>query len=112
MFKKIIAAMAVIASSHAGAHCPAPYKTEKACFMLEQNVIYVYDEKVKHEGPYKDLTGTLESVNSDGADLKFSRIARGVYKIDHPAMVKTVELTLAETKTKNAKKTNLKLKSE
>lgn len=112
MIKKYFAIFAFIASSQAGAHCPALYKIETACFMLEQNVIYIYDEKIKHSGPYKDLAAILESVKSEGADLKFSRIARGVFKIDHPTMVKSVDMILAESKAKNAKKINLKLKSE
>lgn len=112
MIKKYIAALVLILSTESFAHCPAHYKAEKVCFMLDENIIYIYDEKVKHEGPYKDLAGALESMKADGADLKFSRIARGIYKIDHKPVLNSVDLTLVDGKTKNAKRTNLKLKSE
>lgn len=84
MFTKSLIALSVIAStiSSANAHCPTMLKAEKVCFMLDQNVLYLYDHKVEHNGPYKDLMKSkIESIKSDGKDVKFDHPSRGIYKI-------------------------------
>lgn len=109
MFKKSIAFVLLLGATAASAHCPAHFKEEKVCFMLDQNVIYVYDEKKPHSGPYQDFkASSLESIKSEGAVYKFQKAARGVYKIEGTKILKNVELELMSDK----KKVNLKLKTE
>lgn len=72
------------------AHCPASLKEETACFMLEKNLVYVYDQKVEHNGPYKDLTAELKFVDSNGKTLAHERVARGIFKILAPKILSGV----------------------
>ena len=84
------------------AHCPTKYKTENLCLMLDQNVLYLYDHKSEHNGPYKDLSSTkIMSINSIGASkksLEFNRIARGVYKIQSNDKIQKIELEMLNGK--------------
>jgi hypothetical protein len=78
------AAISLLFSSIVEAHCPSFFKEEKVCFMLEKNLLYVYDHKLEHNGPYKDFAAAeLKSLDDGkGAALTFSKIARGIYKIN------------------------------
>ena len=51
--------------------------------MIDQNLIYIYDSKSEHNGPYKDFNkAVLEEIKDQkGIALKFSKVARGIYKI-------------------------------
>ena len=84
MLTKSIVTLTFILStlSLANAHCPTMLKAEKTCFMLDQNVLYLYDHKAEHNGPYKDLkTSKIESIKSVGKDIKFEHPSRGIYKL-------------------------------
>jgi hypothetical protein len=76
----------------AKAHCPATLQEERVCFMLEKNLLYTYDSKLEHNGPYKDLekASLVELKDQDGKSLKYSKIARGILKIEssinHPSV--------------------------
>jgi hypothetical protein len=81
------------------AHCPTLYKAEGACFMLEQNTLYIYDQKFEHNGPYKDLKVKMMTI-SDTKDigLTYKKLAIGIYKLDSTAKVKEVRVTLDQLK--------------
>jgi hypothetical protein len=85
-------AVFMLSALEARAHCPATLKEERVCFMLEKNLLYTYDSKLEHNGPYKDLekASLLEVKDSNNGQLKFSRIARGVFKIDSPQTQKSI----------------------
>ena len=92
------------------AHCPASYKEEKVCFMLDKNMLYIWDHKFEHNGPYKDfdkadLTGIKSAA---GSDLPYKKVARGIYKIESTDMQKSVTLVA----TLNKKKTEIKIAHE
>lgn len=111
MFKKSLAAILLLSSLALEAHCPQGFKPEKVCLMLDQNVIYIYDEKLEHNGPYKDLaTSSIETIKSEGAELKFARVARGIYRIEDKRPLKSLELVMINGKEKV--KSHLKLKNE
>lgn len=111
MFKKSLAAIFLLSSLALEAHCPQGFKPEKVCLMLDQNVIFIYDEKLEHNGPYKDLaSSSIESIKSEGAELKFARVARGVYRIEDKRPLKLLELVMVNGKEKV--KSYLKLKNE
>ena len=79
--------------------------------MLDQGMIYFYGSNSEHNGPYKDLAqNTIKVVKANGVDLKFSHIARGIYKIETAQKLKSVDLQLLNYKTKL--KSNLKLNIE
>ncbi len=48
--------------------------------MLESNLVYVYDHKLEHNGPYKDLVAPVVFKNEKGEVLKTSKAAPGIYK--------------------------------
>lgn len=113
MFKKSLAAILLLSSLALEAHCPQGFKPEKVCLMLDQNVIYIYDEKLEHNGPYKDLaSSSIETIKSEGAELKFARVARGIYRIEDKKPLKSLELVMINGKGKEKVKTHLKLKNE
>ncbi len=96
-------------SNNVLAHCPSSFKPENVCLMLSENVIYIYDHKLEHNGPYKDLNkSSLSDIKSDGQSYKFSRLARGVYKIDSDKFLKKVLVEL----TNENKKISVNLKGE
>ena len=108
MHKKIVLLLFFSISFKTFAHCPTSFKPENACFYLDQNIIYVYDHKFEHNGPYKDLKeSSLESIRTDGKVIKFSRIARGVFKIDSAITLKTVDIDILNAKKKIALKLNI-----
>ena len=78
--KKLLVLLTIPFNSYA--HCPASLKAEKVCFMLESNLVYVYDHKLEHNGPYKDLVAPVVFKNEKGEDLKTSKAARGIYKLE------------------------------
>lgn len=90
-------ALFLMTLSQAKAHCPATLKEEKLCFMLDQNLLYAYDSKLEHNGPYKDFEkATLVGIkNKQGSPLKFSKVARGIYKIDSAVQEKMVTATFS-----------------
>ena len=84
------------------AHCPAAYKEEKVCFMLDKNVIYIYDHKLEHNGPYKDFEkASISSIKTlKGEKLEYKKLARGIYKIESPADQRNLILELMINKNK------------
>ena len=105
MTKKLIAFLLILFSASAGAHCPTHFQPENICLMLDQNIIYIYDQKGEHNGPYQDLkASSLESVKADGLTLKFSHADRGIYKIDSAVVLKSVNLEVMNAKKKIALK--------
>ncbi len=91
------------------AHCPTHFEAEKVCLMLESNLLYIYSDKKTHDGPYQDLKhSSLESFTADGKNLKFSKTAKGVFKIEEAEKVKLVEVEFLVNKTK----LKLKVKAE
>ena len=105
MLKQVIAIFIFTASVNASAHCPATFKPEQVCLMLDQNVLYIYDHKAEHNGPYKDLKSSLLSIKVDGKVVTFSRAARGVFKIESKSKLKAIDLEILNGK----EKVNLKV---
>ena len=100
--KKILIALATLAfTTQVFAHCPSPYKEEKVCMMFDDNILYIYDQKVEHNGPYKDLEkAEVVSLKSlTGEKLEYKKVARGIYKVSS-AKQKTilVEVSLGKKK--------------
>lgn len=101
---QILALLATTLLSQAAyAHCPASFKEEKVCFMLEKNFLYIYDQKLEHNGPYKDLekAQVLKLKSQKGEALTYKKIARGIFKIEAPENYKkvVVEISLNKKKT-------------
>lgn len=76
------------------AHCPASYHAESACFMLEQNTIYIYDKSVEHNGPYKDLKSAMIFSDSGKQKLSVKRVARGIFKLESKLPLSSVTISL------------------
>ncbi len=95
-FLVISFSMSVLWSMSVHAHCPAVYGNEKACFMLDQNSLYIYDTKNEHNGPYKDIKAEMKMMDEKGALLKYDRVARGIYKINLPGMIKKMSVELKD----------------
>ncbi|MGZ3787795.1 MAG: hypothetical protein ACXVLQ_04690 [Bacteriovorax sp.] len=109
MLKKGLALLILLFSEALSAHCPNHFKEEKVCVMLDQNVIFIYDEKKEHNGPYQDLkSSSLEAVKSEGIPLKFQKVARGVYRIEYAKPLRAVDLELLHEK----KKMNIKVEAK
>ena len=110
MTMKIILFLFIICSLNTAlAHCPFKLAEEKACFLLEQNIIYIYDTKFEHNGPYKNLKlYQLKAVTSGGKKIAFQNASRGIIKLDSTGPLKSAELELE----KDAKIIKLTLKSE
>lgn len=89
-------------SSLAYAHCPSAFKEEKVCLMLDDNTLYIYDEKLEHNGPYKDFSKAhLESIKTlDNKKLEFKKLARGIYKFQSAVKEKNVVLEVSLDKKK------------
>jgi len=77
-------------STLANGHCPAHEKSEKVCFMLDENKVFVWDDKVEHSGPYKDTKNVLKFSDDKGSSLLSKKIARGIYQIESPTRLKTI----------------------
>lgn len=108
--KALFALVLLTLSSGAFAHCPASYKPETACLMLDKNMVFIYDQKDEHNGPYKDLEKAEVSgfKSAAGKPLLFKKVARGIFKIESTETQK--ELTIVVTA--NKKKSEIKIKHE
>lgn len=74
--------------------------------MLDGNLVYIYDEKLEHNGPYKDLVkvSVVGFKNDQGQKVKSTKVARGIYKLEADARLSTVMMTvLIEKKEKDIK---------
>lgn len=101
--KNILTAIICLStSSLAFAHCPSPFKEEKVCLMLDDNMLYIYDQKLEHNGPYKDLekAEVVAIKTTDGKKLDYKKLARGIYKFQAPEKYKTVVLEVMLDKKK------------
>ena len=78
--------------------------------MLDVNIVYIYDDKLEHNGPYKDLVKAEVQGFRDGLGTKieFNKVARGIYKLTSIEKLKTVTLTLKV----NKKLKDIKIKHE
>lgn len=94
--KVLLGLLTLLSPLAAFAHCPAHGKTEKVCVMFDENTVYIYDEKLEHNGPYKDLKGTLKITDTAGKTLVTKKLARGVYKIESKEIIKTIIVELPE----------------
>lgn len=94
------------------AHCPSSFKDQDGtvCFMLEDNLIYIYSSKLEHSGPYKDLSdkSTIQFKTLQGTKLESNKIARGIYKIISKEKFKELNLEI----TLNNKTKTIHLKHE
>lgn len=72
--------------------------------MLDDNTLYIYDQKLEHNGPYKDLEkATVVGVKTlDGKNLEYKKLARGIYKFEAPTKYKNVVLEVMLDKKKKA----------
>lgn len=100
----LAAIICLLTSTHAFAHCPAAVKEEKVCLMLDDNNLYIYDQKLEHNGPYKDLEkAVVTGIKSiEGKNLEYKKLARGIYKIESPTKFKSVVFEVTIDKTKKA----------
>lgn len=82
--KSLLALILLLFQSWAFAHCPTSFKEEGVCLMLDNNMIFIYDSKIEHNGPYKDFkkASLVKLKNSKGVELAFKKVARGIYKIE------------------------------
>lgn len=89
-------------STLAYAHCPSAFKEEKVCLMLDDNMLYIYDEKLEHNGPYKDFSkARVESIKTlDKKNLEFKKLARGIYKFQSATKEKSIVLEVSLDKKK------------
>ena len=96
-------------TSRVYAHCPGHFKEDSVCFMLDNNLIYIYHQKFEHNGPYQDLkTYRISELKSGGKTLEYSKKARGIYEIKSDKKLVEIEIELSKDKNK----TLLKLKQE
>lgn len=110
-YKKLfLLALGLCASSSVYAHCPSNIKEEKVCMMLDGNLVYIYDEKLEHNGPYKDLAKASVKGFKDekGQAVKFTRVARGIYKLEANERLGAVMMTVQIEK----KEKDIKIKHE
>jgi hypothetical protein len=107
--KKFLILCILFSGQKALAHCPGHFSAESVCFMLDQNLVYVYHQKFEHNGPYQDLKDNkISAFKSHGKSLEYTKKARGIYEIKSDK--KLVEIEIELTKDKN--KTVLTLKQE
>ncbi len=92
----LIVVISVIAPSLCYAHCPSSFKEEKVCLMLDDNMLYIYDSKLEHNGPYKDFNkAQVEFIKTlDNKNLEFKKIARGIYKFQSAIKEKKIVIAL------------------
>lgn len=78
--------------------------------MLDSNTIYIYDEKVEHNGPYKDLekAEVLGFKDAKGLRVDFKKLARGIYKLNTTEKLNAVTMTVNASK----KQKDIKIKHE
>lgn len=98
----LIAILCLLTTSVAFAHCPSAFKEEKICLMLDDNMLYIYDQKLEHNGPYKDLekASVVGIKTLEGKNLEFKKLARGIYKFEAPTKIKNVVLEVTLDKKK------------
>lgn len=70
---------------------------------LDKNMLFIYDHKFEHNGPYKDLekADVIALKNSKGEDLPFKKVARGIFKVESTDVQKTVTVVLTKDKNKS-----------
>ena len=70
--------------------------------MLDDNTLYIYDEKLEHNGPYKDFVkAQVESIKTlDQKKLDYKKLARGIYKFQSPTKEKNIVLEVSIDKKK------------
>lgn len=70
--------------------------------MLDDNMLYIYNEKLEHNGPYKDFAlAHIESIKTlDNKKLEFKKIARGIYKFQSSVKEKNIVLEVTIEKKK------------
>ena len=67
--------------------------------MLSDNLIYIYDQKFEHDGPYKNLKMAVTKLtDKNDKSLNYSVVAAGVLKIDGLKIVDEVNLYLGKNK--------------
>ncbi|MBY0412956.1 MAG: hypothetical protein K2Q18_02265 [Bdellovibrionales bacterium] len=103
--KSILVLATLVMAPNVFAHCPSHYKAEKVCMMFEKDTLYIYDEKLEHNGPYKDLekaqVTAIKSIKGDV--LAFKKLARGIFKVPNVEVKGVVvEFTLGK-KTQDVK---------
>ena len=109
MFKTLIFLINLLLISNALAHCPGHFAPEKVCFMLDQNLIYIYNEKFEHNGPYQDLkTYQVSHLKNADKKLEVTKKARGIFEIKSDKKLTEIEIELVKEKNR----TVLKLKQE
>ena len=98
----LILVICIISPSLCYAHCPSSFKEEKTCLMLDDNTLYIYDQKLEHNGPYKDfIKAQVESIKTmDNKKLDFKKIARGIYKFQSAIKEKNIILEVTIDKKK------------
>lgn len=106
--KFAVALLAFLSTHLAYAHCPSSFKEEKVCFMLEKNLLYIYDQKMEHNGPYKDFEkAELVAIKSTKNDiLTFKKVARGIYQIESADVIKAIKVEVSHNKKKEEIKVN------
>lgn len=72
--------------------------------MLDDNMLYIYDEKLEHNGPYKDLVkAEVTGIKTkDGKQLEYKKLARGIYKFQSSTKEKSVVIEMNIDKKKKA----------
>lgn len=70
--------------------------------MLDDNMLYIYDQKFEHNGPYKDLEKAFVVAikTLDGKSLEYKKLARGIYKFEAPTKQNSVVLEVTLDKKK------------
>ena len=82
----LVIMVTLLLSAQSFAHCPAAVKEEKVCLMFDGSMVYIYDQKLEHNGPYKDFKSVaiseIKSVKNE--KINFTKTARGIYKLEVP----------------------------
>lgn len=67
---------------------------------LDNNFLFIYDHKLEHNGPYKDLKKAQVTgfKNKLGEELPFKKVARGILKIESTEIQKMVTVVLTKDK--------------
>jgi hypothetical protein len=67
--------------------------------MLSDNLIYIYDQKFEHNGPYKDLkVKKLAFLDKNSVNVSFAKVAAGVYKLNTSLKLKEINIVLDKLK--------------
>lgn len=94
--------LVILTSFALEAHCPAVLKEEKVCFMLEKNILYIYDSKLEHDGPYKDLVqaSLIEIKDENNSSLQYKKLARGIMQINATKKIQKISAVFLVDKKK------------